>query len=114
QCNGKLVLKQTKLFHELAGGTTTIQDSGNEQLSAKLLAHDVESPPHLEPETYLSPLETEIGLPALGTEIADALRTETSLPPHLETETDSPALGTKPHSLIPLVQSVISFTIKMK
>src|SRR5204862_7437174 len=65
QCNGKLVLKQTKLFHESADGTTTIQDSGNKQLSAKLLVHDAESPPHLEPETYLSPLETEIGLPAL-------------------------------------------------
>src|SRR5207248_757862 len=66
QCNGKLVLKRTKLFHESAGGsTTTIQDSGNEQLSAELLAHDARSPPHLEPET------------------------------------DSPALGTEPHSLIP-------------
>src|SRR2546423_7740515 len=81
--------------------TTTIQDSGNEQLSAELLAHDAGSPSHLEPETHLSSLETEIGLPALGTETADALRTETSLPPHLETETDSPALGTEPHSLIP-------------
>ena len=102
QCNGKLVLKRTKLFHESAGGsTTTIQDSGNEQLSAELLAHDAGSPPHLEPETHLPPLETEIGLPALGTETTDALRTETSLPPHLETETDSPALGTEPHSLIP-------------
>src|SRR6266516_6119070 len=29
------------------------------------------------------------------------LRTETSLPPHLETKTDSPALETEPHSLIP-------------
>src|SRR5256884_4761746 len=56
---------------------------------------------HLEPETHLPPLETEIGLPALGTETTDALRTETSLPPHLKTETDSPALGTEPHSLIP-------------
>src|SRR5437588_568963 len=102
QCNGKLVLKRTKLFHESAGGsTTTIQDFGNEQLSAELLAHDAGSPPHLEPETYLPPLETEIGLPALGTETTDALRTETSLPSHLETETDSPALGTEPHSLIP-------------
>src|SRR5213080_1803861 len=55
----------------------------------------------VQPETHLPPLETEIGLPALGTETTDALRTETSLPPHLETETDSPALGTKPHSLIP-------------
>ena len=70
QCNGKLVLKRTKLFHESAGGsTTTIQDSGNEQLSAKLLAHDAGSSPHLEPETHLPPLETEIGLPALGTEL---------------------------------------------
>src|SRR6184192_2053232 len=69
QCNGKLVLKRTKLFHESAGGsTTTIQDSGNEQLSAELLAHDAGSPLHLEPETHLPPLETEIGLPALGTE----------------------------------------------
>src|SRR2546421_1808591 len=60
QCNGKLVLKRTKLFHESAGGsTTTIQDSGNEQLSAELLAHDAGSPPHLEPETHLPPLETE-------------------------------------------------------
>src|SRR6185436_1820959 len=102
QCNGKLVLKRTKLFHESAGGsTTTIQDSGNEQLSAELLAHDAGSPPHLEPETHLPPLETEIGLPALGTETTDALRTETSLSPHLETETDLPALGTEPHSLIP-------------
>ena len=66
KCNGKLVLKQTKLFHESAGGSTTIQDSGNKQLSAELLAHDAGSPPHLEPET---------GLPALGTETADALRT---------------------------------------
>ena len=102
QCNGKLVLKRTKLFHESAGGsTTTIQDSGNEQLSAELLAHDAGSPPHLEPETHLPPLETEIGLPALGTETTDALRTETSLPPHLETETDSSALETELHSLIP-------------
>src|SRR6185437_14107742 len=93
QCNGKLVLKRTKLFYESAGGsTTTIQDSGNEQLSAELLAHDAGSPPHLETETHL---------PALGTEITDALRTETSLSPHLETETDSPALGTELHSLIP-------------
>ena len=110
KCNGKLVLKRTKLFHESAGGSTTIQDSGNEQLSAELLAHDAGPQPHLEPETGLTPLETEtadalrtetsslppleteIGLPALGTETADALRTETSLPPHLETETDSPAL----------------------
>src|SRR6266496_2975425 len=69
QCNGKLVLKRTKLFHESAGGsTTTIQDSGNEQLSAELLVHDAGSPPHLEPETHLPPLETEIDLPALGTE----------------------------------------------
>src|SRR5256885_2050130 len=76
QCNGKLVLKQTKLFHESADGSiTTIQDSGNEQLSAELLAHDAGSPPYLKPET--------------------------SLPSHLETETDSPALGTEPHSLIP-------------
>src|SRR6185295_15163666 len=68
-------LKRTKLFHESAGGsTTTIQDSGNEQLSAELLAHDAGSPSHLEPETHL---------------------------PHLETKTDSPALGTEPHSLIP-------------
>ena len=97
-----MVLKRTKLFHESAGGsTTTIQDSGNEQLSAKLLAHDAGSLSHLEPETHLPPLETEIGLSALGTETTDALRTETSLPPHLETETDSPALGTEPHSLIP-------------
>src|SRR5205823_5934910 len=45
QCNGKLVLKWTKLFHESAGGsTTTIQDSGNEQLSAELLAHDAGLP----------------------------------------------------------------------
>ena len=89
-----MVLKRTKLFHESAGdSTTTIQDSGNKQLSAKLLAHDAGSPPHLESETHLLPLETEIGLPAL--------RTETSLPPHLETETDSPALKTEPHSLIP-------------
>ena len=29
KCNGKLVLKQTKLFHESAGGSTTIQDSDN-------------------------------------------------------------------------------------
>src|SRR5205823_2734819 len=95
-------LKRTKLFHESAGGSTiTIQDSGNEQLSAKLLAHDVGSLLHLEPETHLSPLETEIGLSALGTETADALRTETSLPPHLETETDSSTLRIKPHSLIP-------------
>src|SRR5207247_857488 len=35
QCNGKLVLKRTKLFHESAGGsTTTIQDSDNEQLQS--------------------------------------------------------------------------------
>src|SRR6266496_4243582 len=75
QCNGKLVLKRTKLFHESAGGsTTTIQDSGNEQLSAKLLAYDAGSPSHLDPETHLPPLETG---------------------------TDSPALGTEPHSLIP-------------
>src|SRR5437868_13951047 len=101
QCNGKLVLKRTKLFHESAGGsTTTIQDSGNEQLSAELLAHDAGSPPHLEPETHLPPLETEIGLPALETETADALRTETSSLSHLETKTDSPALGTEPHSLM--------------
>ena len=114
KCNGKLVLKRTKLFHESAGGSTTIQDSGNEQLSAELLAHDAGPQPHLEPETGLTPLETEtadalrtetslpppletaIGLPALGTETADALRTETSSPPHLEIETDSPALGTEP------------------
>src|SRR5205085_4790306 len=71
QCNRKLVLKRTKLFHESAGSsTTTIQDFSNEQLSAKLLAHDAGSPPHLEPETYLSLLETEIGLPALETETA--------------------------------------------
>src|SRR2546423_1663845 len=102
QCNGKLVLKRTKLFHESAGGlTTTIQDSGNEQVSAELLAHDAGSPLHLEPETHLSSLETEIGLSALGTETADTLRTETNLPPHLETETDSPTLGTESHSLIP-------------
>ena len=57
QCNGKLVLKRTKLFHESAGSsTTTIQDSGNEQLSAELLAHDAGSPLHLEPETHLPPL----------------------------------------------------------
>src|SRR5436305_3261412 len=68
KCNGKLVLKQTKLFHESAGGSTTIQDSGNEQLSAELLAHNAGLPPHLEPETGLPPLETKIGLPALGTE----------------------------------------------
>ena len=38
QCNGKLVLKRTKLFHESAGGsTTTIQDSGNEQLSWSMM-----------------------------------------------------------------------------
>ena len=103
KCNGKLVLKRTKLFHESAGGSTTIQDFGNEQLSAELLAHDARSPPHLEPETGLPPLETETGLPALGTETADALRTETSSPPHLETETDSPALGTEPHSLLRVV-----------
>ena len=77
------------------------QQPGNEQLSAELLAHDAGSLPHLEPETHLPPLETEIGLPALWTETTDALRTETSLPPHLKTETDSPALGTKLHSLIP-------------
>ena len=53
-----------------------------------MLAHDAGSPPHLESET---------GLPALGTETADAF----SLPPHLETETDSSALGTELHSLIP-------------
>src|SRR5437868_12872405 len=71
QCNGKLVLKQTKLFHESAGGLTiTIQD-GNKQLSAKLLAHDVGSPSYLKPETHLSPLETEIGLSALEIETAD-------------------------------------------
>jgi hypothetical protein len=73
KCNGKLVLKRTKLFHESAGGSTTIQDSGNEQLSTELLTHDAGSPPHLEPETGLQPL---------GTETADALRTETSSPPH--------------------------------
>ena len=119
QCNGKLVLKRTKLFHESAGGSTTIQDSGNKQLSAELLAHDVGPQPHLEPETGLTPLETEtadalrtetslpppleteIGLPALGTETADALRIETSSLPHLETETDSPALGTEPHRVVP-------------
>jgi hypothetical protein len=119
KCNGKLVLKRTKLFHESAGGSTTIQDSGNEQLSAELLAHDVGPQPHLEPETGLTPLETEtadalrtetslpppleteIGLPALGTETADALRIETSSLPHLETETDSPALGTEPHRVVP-------------
>jgi hypothetical protein len=94
KCNGKLVLKRTKLFHESAGGSTTIQDSGNEQLSTELLTHDAGSPPHLEPETGLQPL---------GTETADALRTETSSPPHLETETDSPALGTEPHSLLRVV-----------
>lgn len=82
KCNGKLVLKRTKLFHESAGGSTTIRDSGNEQLSAELLAHDAASSPHLEPETGLPSLETEIGLPALGT------------------ETDLPALGTEPHSLL--------------
>src|SRR5689334_18820322 len=81
QCNGKLVLKWTKLFHESAGGSIiTIQDSGNEQLSTKLLAHDAGSPLHLESKTHLSSLETEIGLPALGTETTNALRTETSLP----------------------------------
>ena len=74
KCNGKLVLKRTKLFHESAGGSTTIQDSGNEQLSAELLAHDARSPPHLEPETGLPPLETETGLPALGTESHSLLR----------------------------------------
>ena len=84
KCNGKLVLKQTKLFHESAGGSTTIQDSGKEQLSAELLAHDAGISPHLEPETGLPPLETEIGLP---TEIAD----------------DSSALGTEPHSLLRVV-----------
>src|ERR1043166_10315513 len=67
KCNGKLVLKQTKLFHESAGGSTTIQDSGNEQLSAKLLAHDAGSPPHLESETGLPALGTKTGSPALGT-----------------------------------------------
>ena len=92
KCNGKLVLKRTKLFHESAGGSTTIQDSGNEQLSAELLAHDVGPQPHLEPETGLTPLETET---------ADALRIETSSLPHLETETDSPALGTEPHRVVP-------------
>ena len=81
KCNGKLVLKRTKLFHESAGGSTTIRDSGNEQLSAELLVHDAASSPHLEPETGLPPLETET---------ADALRTETDLP----------ALGTEPHSLL--------------
>src|SRR5436853_7027244 len=66
QCNGKLVLKRTKLFYESAGSsTTTIQDSGNEQLSAELLAHDVGSPLHLEPKTHLSPLETELKLQML-------------------------------------------------
>src|SRR5207245_3714911 len=77
------------------------QQQFNEQLSAKLLAHDAGSPPHLEPETHLPSLETEIGLPALGTETTDALKTKPSLPSHLETETDSPALGIEPHSLIP-------------
>ena len=101
KCNGKLVLKRTKLFHESASGSTTIQDSGNEQLSAKLLAHDAGSSSHLEPETVLPPLETEIGLPALGTETAETLRTETSSPPHLGTETDSPALGTETHRVVP-------------
>ena len=66
-----------------------------------MLAHDVRSPSHLEPETHLPPLETKIGLPALGTETADDLRTKTSLPSHLKTGTDSSALGTEPHSLIP-------------
>ena len=47
KCNGKLVLKRTKLFHESAGGSTTIQDSSNKQLSAELVAHDAGSPPHL-------------------------------------------------------------------
>ena len=93
KCNGKLVLKRTKLFYELAGGSITIQDSGNKQLSAKLLTHNAGSPLHLETETGLPPLETEIGLPALRTEIglptletetANALKTETSLPSHLE------------------------------
>ena len=101
KCNGKLVLKRTKLFHESAGGSTTIQDSGNKQLSAELLAHDVGPQPHLEPETGLTPLETEIGLPALGTETADALRTETSSLLYLETETNSPALGTELHRVVP-------------
>src|ERR1051325_9257406 len=78
QCNGKLVLKRTKLFHESAGGSTTIQVPGNEQLSAKLLAHDAGSPQHLESETGSPALGTETGLPALGT------------------EPDSPALGTEP------------------
>ena len=101
QCNGKLVLKRTKLFHESAGGSTTIQDPGK-QLSAELLAHDAGLPQHLESETGLPALESETGLPALGTETGlSALGTETSSPPHLETETDSPALGTELHSLIP-------------
>src|SRR5207245_10617250 len=61
QCNGKLVLKRTKLFHESAGGsTTTIQDSGNEQLSAELLVYDAGSPPHLEPETHLDRKSTRL------------------------------------------------------
>src|SRR5438270_4720888 len=77
------------------------KNSGNEQLSAELLAYDAGSPLHLDPETHLSPLETEIGLSALGTETEDALRTETSLPPHLDTETDSSTLRIKPQSLIP-------------
>ena len=34
---------------------------------------------------------------------ADALRTETGSPSHLGTETDSPALGTEPHSLLRVV-----------
>ena len=99
KCNGKLVLKRTKLFHESAGGSTTIQDSGNEQLSAELLAHDVGSSSHLEPETGLPPLETKIGLPAL--------ETETSSPPHLGTETDSPALATEPRRVVPTSGNLI-------
>ena len=107
KCNGKLVLKWTKLFHESAGGSTTIQDSENEQLSAKLLAHDAGSPLHLKPEIHLPLLKTEIGLPALGTRTADTLRTETNSPLHLETGTDSPALGIELHSLIPKGTQVI-------
>ena len=66
-----------------------------------MLAHDTESSSYLEPKTGLLTLETEISLPALKTETADTLRTETSSLSHLETETDSSALGTEPHSLIP-------------
>ena len=100
QCNGKLVLKRTKLFHESAGGSTTIQDPGK-QLSAELLAHDAGSPQHLESETGLPALGTETGSPALGT--------ETGLPA-LGTETGLPALGTELHSLIPR-SSVPNFRI---